>query len=129
MRWFLTNRLPTERLVTLLFEHVHKPDDTPYTAAEVSEASGISAPLLSALRNGTRTNPTLENVHKLLDFFGVPAIYLDAQSEEQAIRILQYRERFRLRNADSNISIQEFDLIIQLLEQIKQDEIDRLNPK
>lgn len=125
----MTNRLPTELLVKLLFEHVRKPDNTPYTAAEVAEGSGISAAMLSALRGGTRSNPTLEIVHKLLDFFGVPAIYLDAQSEEQAVRILQYRERFRLRNADSTISIQEFDLIIQLLEQIKQDEIDRLNPK
>lgn len=56
----------------------------PYTNDEVAEAVGVSGAYLSAIRKGTRTNPSHEVLGRLAQFFGVKISYfLDDLAAEQ----------------------------------------------
>jgi transcriptional regulator with XRE-family HTH domain len=63
-----------------LFETVHPAGRGPYSNEEVASAireqgGDISRAYLSYLRNGERTNPTLQHLQALARFFGVTAAY------------------------------------------------------
>jgi transcriptional regulator with XRE-family HTH domain len=63
-----------------LFETVHPPGRGPYSNEEVARAiraqgGDISRAYLSYLRNGERTNPTLQHLDALARFFGVTPAY------------------------------------------------------
>jgi transcriptional regulator with XRE-family HTH domain len=63
-----------------LFATVHPPGRGPYTGADViaglKRHGGImSAPYLSQLRSGNRTNPSLATMKALADFFGIEVAY------------------------------------------------------
>jgi transcriptional regulator with XRE-family HTH domain len=66
-----------------LFETIHPPGRDPYSNEEVARAireqgGDISRAYLSYLRNGERTNPTLQHLQALARFFGVtPAYFFD----------------------------------------------------
>ena len=66
-----------------LFDTVYPPGRGPYTASEAvvalrSAGITISAPYLSQLRSGNRTNPSVATMSALAKFFGVePAFFTD----------------------------------------------------
>jgi hypothetical protein len=67
-----------------------RPPGRPNTLEQVVEgvaAAGyeISASYLSQLRNGVKTNPTLNTIRGLAAFFGVPAAYFLDEVEEARI--------------------------------------------
>jgi hypothetical protein len=72
-----------------LWDTVHPPGQ-PNTLDQVVDgvaAAGyeISASYLSQLRNGVKTNPTLNTMRGLAAFFGVPAAYFLDEAEEARI--------------------------------------------
>ena len=85
------NQLTTQQLVNLLFTQTTKPDGRTYQSNEVAEVTGISTSMISALRTGRRTNPSLETIRQLLDFFNAPLSYMEAKTKEEAIAILNQR--------------------------------------
>ena len=87
----MSRHLTTQHLINLLFAQTTKPNGRPYTAAEVAEQTGISPSMLSALRTGSSSNPSLETMRSLLDFFNAPLAYMDATTKEEAIAILNQR--------------------------------------
>jgi transcriptional regulator with XRE-family HTH domain len=125
----LSTRLTTEVLINLLFEHLRRPDGSTYTSVEVADGSGVSTAQISSLRSGRRDNPTLEVIHKLMDFFEVPMAYLDAKSEAQAIEILRYKDNLRFRNTDSQLGIEEYEKILEIMRWIRADERARMEGK
>ncbi len=70
--------------VDYLFRWVHPRDRKPFTHPEVSQATGLSTGLLSALRSGKNANPTKETMERLAQFFGVPAaFFFDDQTADE----------------------------------------------
>jgi transcriptional regulator with XRE-family HTH domain len=65
-----------------LFETMRKPSDPPLSNAAAAEAItrktgvSISSAYMWQLRNGVKTNPTVQHLRAIADFFGVPASYL-----------------------------------------------------
>lgn len=65
-----------------LFEVMHKPSEPPLSnaaaAAAITRHTGvsISPAYLWQLRNGVKSNPTVQHLRAIADFFGVPASYL-----------------------------------------------------
>jgi transcriptional regulator with XRE-family HTH domain len=63
-----------------LFDTVYPPGRGPHTSAEViaalkSEGITMSAPYLSQLRSGNRTNPSLATMAALANFFRIKSAY------------------------------------------------------
>lgn len=63
-----------------LFSTVHPPGRQPYTSQELVGALkmrglSLSAPYLSQLRTGGRTQPSLQTIDMIADFFGVRSEY------------------------------------------------------
>ncbi|MBI3215835.1 MAG: helix-turn-helix transcriptional regulator [Mycobacterium sp.] len=66
--------------LTRLFDTVYPPGRGPHTAAEViaalkAEGITMSAPYLSQLRSGNRTNPSITTINALANFFRIPPAY------------------------------------------------------
>lgn len=65
-----------------LFEIMRKPSEPPLSNVAAAEAItrktgvSISQAYMWQLRNGARTNPTVQHLRAIADFFGVPASYL-----------------------------------------------------
>jgi transcriptional regulator with XRE-family HTH domain len=72
-----------------LFESVYPPGRGPHTSAEViaalrAEGITMSAPYLSQLRSGNRTNPSAATITALANFFRIkPAFFTDDNYYEQ----------------------------------------------
>jgi transcriptional regulator with XRE-family HTH domain len=82
-------RRPFAEKLNYLWDTVHPPG-RPNTLDQVVggvAAAGyeISASYLSQLRNGVKTNPTLNTIRGLAAFFGVPAAYFLDEAEEARI--------------------------------------------
>ena len=80
---------PFAKKLNHLWDTVHPPG-RPNTLDQVVDgvaAAGyeISASYLSQLRNGVKTNPTLNTIRGLAAFFGVPAAYFLDEAEEARI--------------------------------------------
>ncbi|MDZ7883679.1 MAG: helix-turn-helix domain-containing protein [Mycobacterium sp.] len=68
------------RRLNRLFETVHPPGREPYCDRDVVNALALrgltlSAPYLSQLRRGQRTNPSYRTVEMIAEFFSVPTDY------------------------------------------------------
>jgi transcriptional regulator with XRE-family HTH domain len=66
--------------LNLLFDTVFPPGRGPHTSAEVvaalgGEGIGMSAPYLSQLRSGKRTNPSMATMAALARFFRIKPVY------------------------------------------------------
>ena len=111
-RFVMSNQMPIDQLINLLFTQITKPNGRAYAAAEVARATGVSTAMISALRTGRRQNPSLEIVRGILQFFDVPLVYIDARSIDEALEIIQNRDRYAkpkgflsFRNASSDIGL------------------------
>jgi transcriptional regulator with XRE-family HTH domain len=114
-----------------LFREVHPSNRGPYTYAEVAqgirEMSGdevaISASAIQQLRTGVKSNPKMQTIKALADFFGVPAGYFFddevAERSHAEIRVLvamrdQGVRRVALRaNGLSTASLQMLSTVIE----------------
>jgi transcriptional regulator with XRE-family HTH domain len=75
-----------ERLNRLIAT-VHPPGRGPYTAIEVVQAvtargAALSTPYLSQLRSGQRTQPSIDTVSALAEFFGIRREYFTGDDPE-----------------------------------------------
>ena len=87
------------RKLDKLFEVMHKPSEPALSnaaaAAAITEKTGvaISPAYIWQLRNGLKTNPTVQHLRAIAAFFGVPASYLidsDADAKVDAqLNLLQ----------------------------------------
>lgn len=74
-----------------LFEIMRKPNEPPLSNAAaadaITKATGvsISSAYIWQLRNGIKTNPTVQHLRAIADFFGVPASYLIDRDTDQQI--------------------------------------------
>src|SRR5919202_1767016 len=92
-----------------LFETVYPPGRGPHTSAEViaalkAEGVTMSAPYLSQLRSGNRTNPSAATMAALANFFRIkPAYFTDDEYYEKLDKELTWlanmRDEGRRRNA------------------------------
>ena len=79
-----------------LFETVYPPGRGPHTSAEViaalkAEGVTMSAPYLSQLRSGNRTNPSAATMAALANFFRIkPAYFTDDEYYERLDRELSW---------------------------------------
>jgi transcriptional regulator with XRE-family HTH domain len=79
-----------------LFDTVYPPGRGPHTSAEViaslkSEGITMSAPYLSQLRSGNRTNPSAATMAALANFFRIkPAYFTDDEYYEKLDRELSW---------------------------------------
>lgn len=85
-----------------LFEVMRKPSAQPLSnaaaAAAITEQTGvsISPAYLWQLRSGMRTNPTVQHLRAIADFFGVPASYLiDRDSNPKIDKQLELLQALR----------------------------------
>lgn len=70
--------------VDYLIREVHPRGRGPYTHPEISQATGLSTGVLSALRSGKNANPTKDTLERLARFFGVPvAFFFDDQTTDE----------------------------------------------
>jgi transcriptional regulator with XRE-family HTH domain len=70
-----------------------------YTLKEVHQRTGISMSHLSAIENGTRPNPSFQNIEKLAEVYGVPVCYF-AESGPCPRHALQMADNSRSGQAD-----------------------------
>ena len=84
-----------------LFDTVYPPGRGPHTSAEViaalkAEGITMSAPYLSQLRSGNRTNPSGATMTALANFFRIkPAYFTDDEFFERLDRELGYLAQMR----------------------------------
>jgi transcriptional regulator with XRE-family HTH domain len=84
-----------------LFETVYPPGRGPHTSAEViaalkSEGITMSAPYLSQLRSGNRTNPSSTTMTALANFFRIrPEYFTDDEYYEKMDRELSWLANMR----------------------------------
>ena len=84
----MTDYLPLADQLNILFATVRAADEREYTIQEVSNATGISIGAVSQLRTGKITNPQLNTLRALCQFFGVPLRYFDTRSAEECYALL-----------------------------------------
>ena len=84
-----------------LFDTVYPPGRGPHTSAEViaslkSEGITMSAPYLSQLRSGNRTNPSAATMAALANFFRIkPAYFTDDEYYEKLDKELSWLDTMR----------------------------------
>ena len=84
-----------------LFDTVYPPGRGPHTSAEVivalkAEGVTMSAPYLSQLRSGNRTNPSMATMAVLANFFRIkPAYFTDDEYYEKLDRELSWLATMR----------------------------------
>jgi transcriptional regulator with XRE-family HTH domain len=84
-----------------LFDTVYPPGRGPHTSAEViaalkAEGVTMSAPYLSQLRSGNRTNPSSATMTALANFFRIkPAYFTDADYYEKLDKELSWLSTMR----------------------------------
>lgn len=83
----MADYLPLSQQITLLFEAIRHPEGRPFTMQEVSTATGISLATISQLRSGKISNPQLNTLRGLCDFFRVPLRYFETETVEQCYAI------------------------------------------
>jgi|GEM_PF-6708212 len=115
--------LSVQKLVNLLFLHIYKPDGKQYTNKEVGDSVGVSQSSLTRLRDGDQPNPTLSTIRALLSFFDVPIAYMDATTDEEAIKIIWDSKKkidnaasVKLRNLDADLSPRSLNQISMLIQ-------------
>lgn len=80
--------LPLSQQVKILFDAVRREDGQPFTLQEVSHATGISLGTIGQIRSGKISNPQLNTLRALCQFFRVPLRYFETQTAEQCYTLL-----------------------------------------
>ncbi|BCO33633.1 transcriptional regulator [Mycobacterium heckeshornense] len=117
-----------------LFDTVYPPGRGPHTSAEViaalkAEGITMSAPYLSQLRSGNRTNPSAATMAALANFFRIkPAYFTDDEYYEKLDKELSWWaamrnenvRRIAMRAADLSPEAQED--VVQRVEELRRKE-------
>ena len=119
-----------------LFDTVYPPGRGPHTSAEVivalkAEGVTMSAPYLSQLRSGNRTNPSMATMAVLANFFRIkPAYFTDDEYYEKLDRELSWLATMRddgvrrVAMAVADLSTQGRREIAERAEQLRRAEQD-----
>ena len=117
-----------------LFDTVYPPGRGPHTSAEViaalkAEGVTMSAPYLSQLRSGNRTNPSSATMAALANFFRIkPAYFTDDEYYEKLDRELSWLMTMRNENirriaiGASGLSAEAQQDIVQRVEELRRKE-------
>ncbi|HEX2619338.1 MAG TPA: helix-turn-helix transcriptional regulator [Phototrophicaceae bacterium] len=89
----MTDYLTVAEQLRILFDEIKPSDNRPYTLKDVSQATGISLPTLSQLRNGKITNPQLSTLRAICHFFRVPLTYFDTRDIQECYAIIAKRDQ------------------------------------
>ncbi|MGA7052083.1 MAG: transcriptional regulator [Mycobacterium sp.] len=116
-----------------LFDTVYPPGRGPHTSAEVigalkAEGITMSAPYLSQLRSGNRTNPSSATMAALANFFRIkPAYFTDDEYYEKLDKELSWLDSLR-DDGVRRIAVRSFGLSAQAQQDIVErvDELRRL---
>jgi transcriptional regulator with XRE-family HTH domain len=116
-----------------LFDTVYPPGRGPHTSAEViaalkAEGITMSAPYLSQLRSGNRTNPSSATMAALANFFRIkPAYFTDDEYYEKLDKELSWWDSVRDDNV-RRIAVRSVGLSAQAQQDIVErvDELRRL---
>jgi transcriptional regulator with XRE-family HTH domain len=113
-----------------LFDTVYPPGRGPHTSAEViaalkSEGITMSAPYLSQLRSGNRTNPSSATMAALANFFRIkPAYFTDDDYYEKLDKELSWLHTMRDEGV-RRIAVRSFGLSSQAQQNLV-DRVDEL---
>jgi transcriptional regulator with XRE-family HTH domain len=117
-----------------LFETVYPPGRGPHTSAEViaalkAEGITMSAPYLSQLRSGNRTNPSTATMAALANFFRIkPAYFTDDEYYEKLdnelswLAIMRDEGIRRIAIGASGLSPEAQQDIVQRIEELRRKE-------
>jgi transcriptional regulator with XRE-family HTH domain len=111
-----------------LFDTVYPPGRGPHTSAEViaalkAEGITMSAPYLSQLRSGNRTNPSSATMAALANFFRIkPAYFTDDEYYEKLDKELSWWDSMR-DDSVRRIAVRS----VGLSAQAQQDIVDRVD--
>lgn len=118
-----------------LFEHKRKPDGKKYSyreairAIEAQGGASISVGYLSQLVTGVRTNPMMDAIQGLAQFFDVPLSYFDAHENTE-----ETNEQLKLVAALQHAGVQDvamrsvglppesIDLVLSMIDRVRQIE-------
>ena len=92
-----------------LFEEVRKPDGSKYTQTEVVEGTNgvLTRVYLWKLRTGRATNPSVQVVQALADFFGVDSNYFSENEAAADSEISRFAGRYVDEIRDRAIKLDE----------------------
>lgn len=117
-----------------LFDTVYPPGRGPHTSAEViaalkSEGVTMSAPYLSQLRSGNRTNPSTATMGALANFFRIkPAYFTDDEYYEKLDQELAWLATMRdetirrIALRSSGLSLEAQEDIVQRVDELRRKE-------
>lgn len=117
-----------------LFDTVYPPGRGPHTSAEViaalrSEGITMSAPYLSQLRSGNRTNPSSATMEALANFFRIkPAYFTDDEYYEKLDQELTWLANMRdegvrrIAARTVGLSVEAQDRITQTVDEYRRKE-------
>ncbi|MEM9954339.1 MAG: helix-turn-helix transcriptional regulator [Chloroflexota bacterium] len=108
-------RLAFSKLLNLLFEHIRDEEGQVFTDTYVSKVTGMSQSSISSLRRNLTSNPRLDNVKAIADFFGVSLNYFSAESVEEAIDLIAQR------NEERSVDIELAARFTNLSDEARQD--------
>lgn len=121
--------------INKLFDIMRKPSAKPLSNAAAAEAItaktgiSISPAYLWQLRNGLKTNPTLQHMQAIASFFGVPAAYLINEGKDENIeKQLRAAQIFRdagvrdLAARGSGLTPASLENIMRIVDQVRQVE-------
>lgn len=97
----MSDYLPLAKQLQILFEMIMDESGQPYTLKAVSQATGVSLPTLSQLKNGKITNPQLNTLRAICGFFDIPLRYFDTHTVDECRGIIELRQH---NNDDSAVS-------------------------
>jgi transcriptional regulator with XRE-family HTH domain len=120
------------QLLDCLFSEIHPPGRGPYTYAEVAQgikdASGvsISASAIQQLRTGINTNPKLQTIRALADFFGVaPGYFFDdaaadrTRAEIQVVAAMRDQDVRRVALRAGGLSADSLRMVATVIDQTR----------
>jgi transcriptional regulator with XRE-family HTH domain len=120
--------LSFSEILQVLFTHSLRADGTPYKAADVARATGVSPAQISLLLSGQRTSTSIEIARSLLGFFKVSLDILNVTSTQQAQEFIiacrpEHQPTIRLRGTlGQELSTAALQQIEQLIEYVLQRE-------
>lgn len=96
-------------LLEFLFNHIHHPENRPYSITEVADATGLSYVTIYTILQGRSKKPTLPTVQALCTFFGVPLNFFECKSYDECYAVLENNRvtEEESENQPSNIELGE----------------------
>ena len=137
LSWRVTSRRVTQTFadrLNRLFDTVYPPHRGPHTSAELinalkSQGVRISAPYLSQLRSGARTNPSRETIDSIAAFFRIsPAYFTDdwyfeiVDKELAVLAAMRDQAVRRLANRVVGLSAEAFEELAARVEELRRAE-------